>query len=167
MGCGKSTVGKQLANKIEYSFVDLDELIVEKAGKSIVEIFEQHGEPFFRQLERDVLAGTCNLQNVVIATGGGAPCFFDNVNVMNQSGITIYIKMPAKAIISRLSGDINKRPVLKGKTSDELLSFITDALKHREPFYNQAKITVDGINLSAGMLISAIEKYGLLFNATQ
>ena len=102
MGCGKSTLGKKLAYNIEYDFIDLDIYIQEQEGKSIKEIFVENGEDYFRKLERACLKKVINNKKTVISVGGGTPCYFDNIQLMNENGLTIYINMHPKYLISRL-----------------------------------------------------------------
>lgn len=157
MGCGKSTLGKKVAQKTGYSFIDLDELIVKKTGMSISNYFETFGESSFRELERKVLHNFQNTSNAIIATGGGTPCYFDNMDWMNEHGKTIYLKMSPKALLSRLSQkEVETRPLLKGKSTAELLEFITTKLEERTPFYSRAKIVYDGLQSTPKDLIKQI-----------
>lgn len=159
MGCGKTTAGKKLAKKLGYKFIDVDNLIEEAQGITIAEIFETQGEDAFRKIEQEMLATTFELENVIVATGGGAPCFYNNMDAMNENGLTIYIEMSPKALLSRLKGNIEERPLLKGKSDDELLSFITEKLDERNPFYTKAKTTVPGLSLSPESLHEAMQKF--------
>jgi len=156
MGCGKTTVGKRLANKMGWPFVDLDHQIEEFSGNTIAEIFEAKGEAAFRELEKQTLHNTFNLQHAVISTGGGAPCFFDNMDQMNLNGKTVYIELPAKVLVDRLKGAKNQRPLIKDKSDEELLIFVTEGLEKRAPFYLKAKFKVDGVNLSAESILMAL-----------
>jgi shikimate kinase len=159
MGCGKTTAGRKLAKKMGMPFIDLDELIEKHAGKSIRAIFDSEGESAFRELEKQILHQTFSGSDAVISTGGGAPVFFDNMQQMNQQGITVYIQLSAKALLDRLKGATAERPILAGKSEDEMLKFIENALIQREIFYKQASITVNGINLSANSIIRALTIY--------
>lgn len=159
MGCGKTTAGKKLAKKLGYKFVDVDVLIEEAQGTTITNIFANQGEDAFRKIEQEMLSTTFELENAIIATGGGAPCFYNNMDKMNENGLTIYVEMSPKALISRLRGSLDDRPILKGKSEDELLGFIEEALQMRNPFYKKAKATVEGLSLSAESLNAAIENY--------
>lgn len=151
MGCGKTTVGKKLASQLQYQFADLDKLIIARTGISIQDYFRLYGESKFRELERDTLRSDLPSENMVIATGGGAPCFFDNMDWMNANGTTVYIMMPPKALASRLKGS-SERPLLNGLEGEELVSFIETRLADREPFYKRAKYLVDGIDLTGEKL---------------
>lgn len=157
MGCGKTTLGKKVAQKTGYTFVDLDELIVKEIGMSITDYFEKFGEASFREIERKILHRLGETTNSIIATGGGTPCHLDNMEWMNQHGKTIYIKLSPKALLSRLSQkETETRPLLKGKSNEELLAFITEKLEERNPFYQQAKIIYDGLQANPKDMIKQI-----------
>ncbi|HAM97600.1 MAG TPA: shikimate kinase [Marinilabiliales bacterium] len=157
MGCGKTTAGRLLAQLINYQFIDLDELIVQKKGMSVATLFENEGEENFRLLEKQVLAEVFEMRQVVVATGGGAPCFFDNMEQMNKHGISVYIKLTPKALLSRLRNAKEQRPLLKNKSETELLEFITQMLQKREPFYLKAMLNIEGIGLTASDILRVIE----------
>ncbi len=149
MGCGKSYIGKKLAQMLGFQFVDLDSVIEnteslpEEAGKvTVAKIFASKGEPYFRQLESDRLRGLNKWTEIVIATGGGAACFHQNMQWMNDNGITVYLKTPPELLAERLNSEAAHRPVLQGKSGTELLDFIKEKLNDREVFYNQAQIIV-------------------------
>lgn len=156
MGCGKTTLGKKLASKTGFQFIDLDKLIEEAAGKTIPQYFAEHGETAFRELERDVLQSASYHENAIIATGGGAPCYFDNMEWMNKAGLTVYISLPAAALASRLEKAEEVRPVLKDHKGAALVQFIAGKLEEREPFYSKAKITASGMGLNADKLWTII-----------
>ncbi|NEM96087.1 shikimate kinase [Pontibacter burrus] len=141
MGSGKTTLGKELAAELNYSFVDLDAFIEEKEGRTIAEIFAQQGQQGFRELEHKALQTiVANYSQAVVATGGGAPCFFNNIQLMNQAGETIFLDVPIKMLVQRLSqSDLSTRPLLAGKTQSELISFLGKTLADRRQFYVQAK----------------------------
>lgn len=143
MGSGKSTFGRRLAKSLEYAFIDMDTYIEERAGKTIPEIFEQDGEEHFRQLESQAIVDLSDQVHCVIATGGGAPCFNDNMVKMNEVGVTVFLELSPKKIAERLSLDPTERPVLEGKKGEELIDLITEKLMNREPYYYQAKHIVD------------------------
>ena len=154
MGSGKTTIGKKLAKKLAYQFVDLDDLIENKIGMSIAEYFELHGESNFRILEQQSLRDTFNYNNTVISTGGGAPCFFSNMEEINQNGISFYLKTDVDLLISRLKGGMDHRPLIKNKTSDELKIFLTQMTERREIFYLKAKFIVPGKDLTVDKLLT-------------
>jgi shikimate kinase len=156
MGCGKTTAGKKLAAHLDYNFIDLDKLIESNEGESVPEIFSNKGENAFRELERLALHTTFNLTDTIVATGGGAPCFFDNMEQMNQHGVTVYIDMEPKALAYRVKSSKTPRPLLQGKTDEQLVDHITGILNKRLPFYTQAKYRVDGINLSTESVLAVL-----------
>lgn len=141
MGSGKTHWGKIWAATNQLSFVDLDEEIEKKAGETIAEIFETKGEAHFRKLEADALRTLGDLKNTIVACGGGVPCFHENMQWMNDHGITIYLDCPSTIIAQRLLSEQEKRPLLKQLNQAGLLSYIEQKLKERAPFYKQAKLT--------------------------
>lgn len=158
MGSGKTTLAKKLASKLELPFIDTDDEIVKEIGMSITEYFQLHGEEKFRELERKQLLKTAQ-QNAIVSTGGGSPCFFDNMQWMNENGISVYLQMSPKSLFDRLSqSKLNKRPILIGKTEEELFNFITEKLTEREPFYQQAHLIIDHINTPIDDLIILLKK---------
>ena len=152
MGCGKSTLGKKLAAKMSYEFIDLDHQLEKELGMSIGQYFSEHGEAAFREQEKKILQGYAYPGNVVVATGGGAPCYFDNMDWMNQNGTTVYISLAPAALAKRLESGKDKRPLLKDLTEEEMIAFIEGKLAEREEFYQAAQIIANGINLSADTL---------------
>lgn len=145
MGCGKTTLGKRLAEHTGFAFLDLDGYIEQKYLKTVATIFAEMGQDAFREIERKMLAEVADFENVVIATGGGAPCFFDNIDVMNNAGLTVYIKLTPEQLAFRLENSrAGKRPLIAGKTGEELRQFVEDGLRQREQFYLQAKLILAG-----------------------
>ena len=144
MGSGKTTISRMLARRMRMEFADMDAEIVGAAGKSVGEIFAEKGEEEFRRLENKALAKVAKCENAVIATGGGTPCFFDNMEVMNATGLTIYLKMSPEKLATRLERSKNKRPLIMNKDQKELVGFIAENLEKREPFYSKAKLIIDG-----------------------
>jgi shikimate kinase len=149
MGCGKSTLAKKLASKTGYRLVDLDHEIERDLGQTVASFFAEKGENAFRELESTTLKSYSGDENSVIATGGGTPCFFDNMDWMNENGQTIYIEMQPHALVKRLEHGKAKRPLIKDLDEAALLHFIEQKVKEREPFYKKAKYIVNGINLTA------------------
>lgn len=137
MGVGKTTLGKKLAQRLQVDFVDTDVLIENQVGMTIAEYFSLHGEEKFRQVEREILLQLEENGNVV-ATGGGLPCFHDNMKIMNTKGTTIYLQRPPKELFQRLKNAKTKRPIIAGLSDEELLKFISNQLEEREQYYNQA-----------------------------
>ncbi len=156
MGSGKTTIGKKLANYLDFKFIDLDKLIEDKAGMSISEYFSRFGEDAFRVMEGQVLRESVYPENSVIAAGGGTPCFHDNMRWMNENGKVVYLSLPPKALASRLEHSTTERPLIKHLRGDELVSFIAKKLREREPFYNQAKFIAEGTGLTAEALAALV-----------
>ena len=152
MGSGKTTIGKKLANYLKYNFIDLDKLIESRTGMSIVEYFELHGEESFREYERSILQETDFTENVIIATGGGTPCFGDNMDWMNKNGLVAYLSLSPKALAGRLEHSKTDRPLIRHLKGDELVDFISAKLQEREEFYNKAKYVVSASDLTAERL---------------
>lgn len=142
MGCGKSTLGRRLAKHLGLQFVDMDHYIEERNYKTIPQIFAEEGEDEFRKKERKALEELSEFTDIVIATGGGAPCFFDNIDLMNRTGKTVYLNMHPKILAHRLLNSKTERPLIKGKSPEELVAFIDDTLKKRNEFYMQAQYKI-------------------------
>ncbi|MCD8262428.1 MAG: shikimate kinase [Bacteroides sp.] len=140
MGSGKTTLGKAFARDMGLSFIDLDWYIEERYHKTVQEIFAEKGEEGFREIERQMLREVGEIENIVISAGGGTPCFFDNMEYMNSSGITVYLNTSTDILFNRLKPATQSRPILKGKKDEELREFIATALEKRLPFYGKAHL---------------------------
>lgn len=157
MGSGKTTVGKKLSKASNLPFIDLDQLIVEQSGMDISDYFSMHGEDSFREFETNTLKSIPFDQGMIISTGGGTPCFNNNLQWMNERGITVYLQLPPRALLKRLSGkEIQSRPLLQGKSENEILDFITKKLEEREGFYKGAKLTIDALNTNPKQVLDLI-----------
>jgi len=139
MGCGKSTYGRKLAQKLNWNFIDMDDCIEEKENMSISEIFETKGEEYFRNVETETLKDFENSNSTIISCGGGVPCFNNNMSIINSIGESVYISLPPTTLKERLVGEKSKRPLVAKLSDEELLSFISSKLEERGPFYEQAK----------------------------
>ena len=139
MGAGKTTLGKAFARKLNLPFVDLDWYMEERFHKTVGELFVERGEAGFRELEKNLLHEVGAFEDVVISTGGGAPCFFDNMDFMNRNGKTVFLNVHPDVLFRRLRVAKQQRPILQGKQDDELKEFIIRALEKRTPFYSQAQ----------------------------
>jgi len=140
MGSGKSFSGQKLAERFSLFFVDLDDHIEAKEGRTISAIFEEEGEDYFRKIEQECLHEMENLNMVIVSTGGGTPCFFDNVKWMNEHGITIFLETPSELLAKRLAPEMEHRPLLKDFSQKELIEFIEKKLEERNPFYYQSQM---------------------------
>ncbi len=147
MGAGKTTLGKALAASMGRVFHDLDWLIEERTGKTIPQIFAEQGEDGFRQIERQTLTEAVDEDGLVLAVGGGTPCFFDNIDVMNRRARTVYLQASPETLMAHIRMGGTKRPLVDGKSDSELIEYIRQSLSEREPFYNRAnyKVTIDTI----------------------
>jgi len=157
MGAGKTTAGKKLAAALGYNFVDLDALIEKETGHTISQLFEK-GIDKFREMESVILKKTGGYSNSVVATGGGTPCYYDNLIWMNKNGITIYLKLSAGSLFHRLAASKQKRPLLQGKSDVELMEFIMETLTDRENFYSRSKYVIKGEDLDVKVLLELIQK---------
>lgn len=153
---GKSTTGRKLAKKLGLTFVDLDELIEKFDGRTVPEIFSQDGEDAFRIKEQQALHQTESLDQAVISTGGGVPRFFDNMQFMNRGGITIYLKLDEETLVGRLKNATRSRPIVQGKTTEELHEYVHNLLKNFEHYYLSAHYVVDAKNTAPEELIARI-----------
>ena len=143
MGAGKTTIGKALSKELGIIFYDLDWYIESRMRKSVSEIFAERGEEGFRKIEYNMLHEVAEFENVIISCGGGTPCFFDNMDYLNQQGQVVYLKASPEVLYKHLQMAKVERPLLKGKSSEELIAFIREQLDKREPFYSKAKYTLD------------------------
>lgn len=157
-GSGKSTLGKKLAEQLGFSFYDLDELIVQQEKKSIPEIFYERGEGYFRQAETMALEKQLDADEaMILATGGGAPCFNDNMDRINQKGISVFLDVPMQQIIQRMtSSEVALRPLFQGLDAGEISARLTDLYTARVGYYDQAKIKLSGEDISTELLISEL-----------
>ena len=143
MGSGKTTVGKALSKETGMMFYDLDWYIESRMHKSVSQIFAEKGEEGFRKIEYNMLHEVAEFEDVIISCGGGTPCFFDNINYLNQQGEVVYLKASPETLYKHLLMAKIERPLLKDKSADELIAYITEHLKQREPFYEKARHMLD------------------------
>ncbi len=158
MGSGKTTTGIKLAGLLGWAFNDLDRNIEARTGMTIPQIFAKHGEHWFRKVESEVLRDPDLLSDMVISTGGGTPCYEDNMDYMVETGLTIYLKLTPDQLKSRLSGSGRERPLIKDLGDEGLLSFIREKLSYREKWYNMAELTFNGFNTDPGSIYSSIRE---------
>ena len=143
MGAGKTTVGKALAKELGIPFYDLDWYIENRRRKTVSEIFAEQGEEGFRKIEHNMLHEVGEFEDIIISCGGGTPCFFDNMDYLNQQGQVVYLKAEPEVLYKHLQMGKVERPLLKGKSKEELLAFIREQLERREPYYTKARYTLD------------------------
>lgn len=146
MGAGKTTVGKALAAELGLRFYDLDWYIESRMRKTVAQLFAELGEEGFRRIERNMLHEVAEFEGVLISCGGGTPCFYDNMQYINQQGLTLYLKASPEVLYKHLKMGKSVRPLLLNKTPEEVQCFISEQLKAREQFYTRAQFTLD-VNL--------------------
>ena len=164
MGSGKSTIGRWLADKLNSDFIDTDKIIEEREGDSISNIFATRGEEYFRKAERDLLIelandNTSEIRDIIIATGGGMPCFFDNMELMNRSGCTIYLKCSAQLLAHHLKSAQNRRPLIRDLQPEEMVAFIERMLQGREPHYRLSQLVVDCDNNTNEQILLLVKEH--------
>ena len=140
MGCGKSTLGKKIANRLGIPFIDSDKEIELKYQRTIGDLFGEHGESGFREIESEFIESLLDKESFVLATGGGMPCFHGNMGRLNKLGKTFYLERSAKELANRLSNAKSKRPLIDNLSKDDLLIFIEDKLDERKDYYKKAKV---------------------------
>jgi shikimate kinase len=156
MGSGKSTLGKRLARLADLNFIDLDKYIEERNCRTIPQLFKEEGEEGFRMLERRALEEVSEFSDVVVATGGGAPCFYDNMELMNRTGITLYLDTDPAILADRLTKSKTVRPLIAGKTKEQLTDFISETLFKRRPFYEQSRFRIDSFDTDPGLIFKLL-----------
>lgn len=143
MGSGKTTLGNALSKELGLPFFDLDWYIENRFCRTVSRLFAERGEEGFRRIEREMLHEVAEFENVIIAAGGGTPCFFDNVDYMNRQAKTVYLKATPEVLFRHLLPGREKRPLLAGKSDEELMAYIRESLARRAPFYEKADYVFD------------------------
>ena len=143
MGSGKTTIGRQLARALGLEFYDLDWYIESRFHCTVAQIFAERGEDAFREIEHNMLHEVAEFENIVLACGGGTPCFYDNMDYLNAQGESVYLKATPQVLVKHLQMGHVERPLLKGKCEEELCAYIEESLQKREPFYSKAKHILD------------------------
>ncbi len=150
MGAGKTTIGRALSRETGMMFYDLDWYIETRMHRSVAKIFEERGEQGFRKIEHNMLHEVAEFENVIISCGGGTPCHADNMDYLKRQGETVYLKARPEVLCGHLRMGRVERPLIKGKSGEQLLGFVTEQLRQREPYYNMAKHHLD---------VSLMDKY--------
>jgi len=157
MGSGKSTAGKLLAKRLGYTFIDTDNRIVVRLGMSVNEIFDRLGEKSFRENEIRLLKELILQDNLVVSTGGGLPCYGNNMDLINLNGQSVYLKVSPSALYDRLSSRKYKRPLIKDLSDTELMAFIENKLSEREEYYSRARYVVRGLDVNVEDLLKLVK----------
>jgi shikimate kinase len=159
MGSGKTTWAKTLSDKMCIPCFDLDEIIEKRANLKINDIFDRKGEQYFRKLEAVCLRELHETESFILACGGGTPCYYDNMLVMNALGITVWMNTPKEVMASRLLAEAGQRPLVNGLSPEKLQEFIEDKLEERLQFYNQAQMVIDPTEIAPDDLIKQLQKH--------
>ncbi len=162
MGAGKSRLGRALAKQLGYSFVDTDAMVEEAVGRSVPAIFAQEGEAAFRRYEHEALMRTEAMDEVVVATGGGTPLFFDAMEWMNAHGLTVFVRVPVQELYRRLQKDDRERPLAVDPEGKVSYAWVRRLLAERLPVYHQARLIVDGVKASAEEIAHLILNFQML-----
>lgn len=157
MGCGKTHWGKELSQKLKIPFFDLDEHIVDNEGKSITEIFSDHGEEYFRLKEKEILYSlTESHQSFVMACGGGTPCFYNNIEYMNKNGTSVWFNCSVECLYNRLVKEKEKRPLIRSLSDKQLHSYIIKKFADRKIYYQQASVIINEDDISLDNIVDTI-----------
>jgi shikimate kinase len=156
MGSGKTTIGKKLANKLSLPFIDIDIEIETTEAMPINQIFISKGESYFREIEHKRLLELLHHKGAVIACGGGTPCFYNNMDLMNSYGKTVYIKLSPEGLYSRLNSNNQSRPLIKDLSETELKDFIKNKLSEREFYYQKSKLITNGLSMNVAQLATTL-----------
>lgn len=155
---GKTTIGKRLAKKLNMEFIDLDDVIEKREGKSIPELYTLFGDTDFRTMEWEALREIVKKDNVIVSTGGGAPCHCDNMNLMEKYGEVLYIKLDDKILVNRLKHAAKSRPIVLNKSEVELKEYVKDMRNRCEHHYQRAKYIIDGKGITVDKIIQVLKK---------
>lgn len=156
MCSGKSSVSRKLANRLDYQAFDTDDMFEEKYHISVQDFFDKYGEEYFRKFESEILKKTGEMHKVVVSTGGGTPCFFDNMQWMNENGTTVFVKISPATAYNRLLTARRKRPLINGKSDDELKKYVENHYNSRLQYYEQATFTVKGESVDIDEILNVM-----------
>jgi shikimate kinase len=159
MGSGKSTFGKRLANRMGCDFIDLDQIFEETYRISIADFFSKYGETMFRNMEHELLEMNLNHPLMVVSCGGGTPCFFNNMDLMNANGVTLYLRLSPGTLSQRLLHSRRKRPLIETLPGENLIQKITLHLAERDSFYMKSQLIVEGISIDLQETVDKLKKF--------
>ncbi len=165
MGSGKTTIGKELAFRLKIPFIDSDVAIEQQTGLSVGEIFGKFGEAYFRELETNFISNLSFKDSFVLATGGGMPCFHDNIDKLNQLGTTIYLERSPEDLLEHLKKAKNHRPLIDGISEEDLLDFITYKLDERQRYYKKAQIILDKEEQTVEYVLKIMEDLNMILSS--
>jgi len=158
MGSGKARYGKRLAEEMQFNFVDTDVLIEQKEKLEITEIFKTKGEDYFRSIEAKVLTEVSQMNNTIVATGGGMPCWESNLEFMNSTGLTVYLKAGLGCVMKNLLNEKEKRPMIANIDSTVLADYIHEKLEERKPCYKDAHCSIVTNNMKFSELLKLVSE---------
>ena len=158
MCSGKSSISRKVAARLGYEPFDTDDLFEERYHICVQDFFEKYGEDYFRKFESEILKKTGEMHHVVVSTGGGTPCFFDNMQWMNENGVTIFVKTSPTTAFHRIMNAKRKRPLVYGKSEEELRQYVENHYNSRLPVYERANFTVKGENLNIDEIIDYLSQ---------
>ncbi|WP_329904913.1 shikimate kinase [Porphyromonas pogonae] len=171
MGSGKSTLGKKLAESMSLPFIDTDIFMENRFRQRISDMFASIGETKFRKREAVIIQELSGMQDCIIATGGGLPCHSGNMELMNESGVTIYLDVDNETLAKRLELCKRTRPTIKDKSGDELMDHVVKAMQTRLPIYKQARLSLPCNKMETpedeDILVKEIEKMLSVYNSTE
>lgn len=156
MGSGKSSTGRKIASSLHWSFVDTDKIVEEQEGASVPELFDRKGEEYFRKAETRALRTVSERSRTVIACGGGTPCSAENIQIMKSTGVTVYLKLPAGTLASRLLKSRTKRPLLRGVEATGMTERVQELLDLRTGWYEQADLVLEAMSRTVEEMTSDI-----------
>jgi len=158
MGSGKAQYGKRLATSLDFKFVDTDQLIEEHEGLETTEIFKTKGEEYYRSIEAKILTQVSQMQNTIIATGGGMPCQEGNMTFMNHTGLTVYLKAGLGCVMKNLLREKDRRPMIANIDPTVLADYIHEKLEERKPCYTGAHTSIVTNNMKYETLLNLVKE---------
>lgn len=158
-GAGKSTLGRQTAPLLGLRFVDLDHYIEQKLHYTVPQLFSQFGELIFRKCEYDALQDLLEEDNLLIAAGGGTPCYEQAMQLIVEKSISVYIKLSEETLVQRLANSKKTRPLTTSLSLEDLKVYVHETLLQREPFYKRAHLTVSDDNITPASLAQTLSSY--------